>query len=295
MLGYMKAMVIGGTGTVGSQVTAELQKRNVTVAVMSRSAEKFANLPPGVQGVVGDLQQPQTLPAAMSGVDAVFLATALAPDEINQGLEAVEAVKDAGVRRIVYMSVQGADQAVHIPHFATKIPIEYAVRHSGLEWNILRPNNFFQNDFWVRDAIIQAGVYPQPMSARGLNRVDTRDIAEAAAICLTADGVAGRTYTVAGPDLLTGEQVAATYARVLGRDVAYVGADLAAWEAAASQMMPRWMVLDLRIMYAHFLEHGLVASPGELRDLEALLGRPPRGFEAFVREFFSAGQAAAQR
>jgi hypothetical protein len=66
MLGYMKAMVIGGTGTVGSQVTAELQKRNVTVAVMSRSAEKFANLPPGVQGVVGDLQQPQTLPALSS-------------------------------------------------------------------------------------------------------------------------------------------------------------------------------------------------------------------------------------
>jgi uncharacterized protein YbjT (DUF2867 family) len=280
----MKTLVIGGTGTVGTQVIAELQKRGSGARVMSRTAGRLGSLPEGVEGVVGDLQKPETLAPVFEGVDALFLATALAPDEINQGLNAVEAAKAAALKHIVFMSVHRVDEAVHIPHFATKMPIEGAAKASGIPWTILRPNNFFQNDWWVRDAILQHGVYPQPLSERGLNRVDVRDIAEAAAISITQPGHAGRTYSLVGPDALTGASTAATFSKYAGRPVHYVGGDVNAWAAAASAAMPAWMVLDLKIMYEYFLAHGLLATPKEIEEVTTLLGRAPRSFDAFAKE-----------
>lgn len=284
----VKTLIIGGTGTVGSQVVRELLQRGAGVRVMTRSAEKAASLPEGVEGVVGDMATPETLPGAMAGAEAVFLVTPLVPDEINQGLAAVEAAKQAGIKYIVYLSIHKLETGPHIPHFATKFPVEYAVKNSGLEWTLIRPNNFYQNDYWFKDVIAQYGVYPQPLSELGLNRVDVRDIAEAVAFSLTTPGHAGQTYSLVGPDALTGERTAEIYSDVLGRPVHYVGGDLEAWAAAAARTMPAWQVLDLKMMYDHFLRHGLRATQAEVSTLVGLLGRAPRSFEDFAREMFAA-------
>jgi len=280
----MKTLIIGGTGTVGSQVAKELLKRGSAVRVMTRSADKFGGLPEGAEGVLGDLQKPDTLPAAFKGVDRLFLATPLAQDETTQGLAAVEAAKGAGLRHIVYMSIHKLDSALHIPHFASKAPIEYAVKTSGIPCTLIRPNNFFQNDFWFQEALTRWSVYPQPLGEKGLNRVDVRDIAEAGAISLTEKGHEGRTYSLIGPDALTGEKTAEIYSRHLGREVRYTGNDLAAWERETLKMMPAWLVLDLRIMYDYFLKNGLRATDAEISELTRLLGHAPRSFEAFAAE-----------
>ena len=49
-------------------------------------------------------------------------------------------------------------------------------------------------------------------------------------------------------------------------------------------MLPEWLVLDLRMMYAAFQQHGLVASAADLDAVRKLLGREPRRFEVFVAE-----------
>jgi uncharacterized protein YbjT (DUF2867 family) len=253
---------------------------------MSRTADRLKSLPKGVEGVVGDLAKPETLAPAFDGVDALYLATPVAPDETMQGLNAIEAAKAAKLKHVVVMSVQDADEATQIPHFVSKLPIEGAAKSSGMAWTILRPCHFFQNDWWIRDAILQAGVYPAPLSDVGLNRVDVRDIAEAGAIAITS-GQGGRTITLVGPDTLTGAAVAATYSKLLGRPVHYVGGDLEAWAKMAGTMMPGWLVLDLKIMYEHLLKVGLVATPQEVAELTKFLGRAPRGFEAFAQELIA--------
>ena len=88
------------------------------------------------------------------------------------------------MRRIVYLSVHQADKALTIPHVISKLSVEGVIRASGLEYTILRPNNFTSTILQVLDAI-RAGVYPVPSTSVGMNRVDVRDIAEAAAIALT--------------------------------------------------------------------------------------------------------------
>ncbi len=279
----MKVLVIGGTGTAGSAVARQLVDRGERVRVMSRT-DDAAKLRLSVEWAHGDLAKPATLPNAFKGIEAAFLLNAMSQDETAQGLAAVEAAKRAGVRRIVYMSVVMPPGSEIIPHFASKIPVEQAVRDSGLEWTILRPNNFFQNDLAWRDAIARNGVYPQPIGGVGVTRVDVRDIADAAVSALTGPGHLERVYALHGARAWTGEDTARVYSEELGRTIRYIGDDLDAWAKQARAFMPAWMVDDLQVMYHFMQEHGAQATAEELEAERAIIGHDPRAFETFVWE-----------
>lgn len=281
----MKVLVIGGSGAVGSEVIAGLRRAGIEVRCMSRYASKLKSLPEGVEGCVGDLEKPATLARAFEGVDAVFLMTALSRNETLQGLAAVTAAKMAGVKKLVYLSVPMPPGSDHIPHYLGKIPIERTIRDSGMNYTILRPNNFYQNDYlWCRAAVMSYGVYPQPIGSVGLNRVDIRDVADAAVNVFTQPRHDNTEYPLHGPDVLTGESVAAVFSKHLGREIRYGGNDLQAWAKQAQHMMPEWMVRDLRIMYQYFQEHGLIATSEDFALQFNILGREPRKFDDFVAE-----------
>jgi uncharacterized protein YbjT (DUF2867 family) len=280
----MKTLVIGGTGKVGSMVVEGLLKRKILVRVMSHSPDKLKKLPTGVEGYRADLDDPDTLPEAFKDIDSVFLLNTVGPNETAEGLNAVSAAKAAKVRKIVYMSVAMPAGSETIPHFRSKLPVEKAVRESGIPYTILRPNNFFQNDLWLKDAIMQHGVYPQPVGKKGLNRVDVRDIADCAINALTRSGHENETYDIHGPDTLTGEGIAGAYTKHLGREVRYGGDDIEAWAESSKGMMPEFLIADMRIMYQFFQNNGMIATKDELERTEKLLGRKPRTFDAFVKE-----------
>ncbi len=280
----MKTLVIGGTGKVGSMVAAGLLKQGALVRVMSHSPDKLKKLPAGMEGHRADLDDPDTLPAAFEGIDSVFLLNTVGPNETEEGLNAVSAAKAARIKKIVYMSVAMPPGSEIIPHFRSKLPVEKAVRESGIAWTILRPNNFFQNDLRLKDAIMQYGVYPQPIGAKGLNRVDVRDIADCAINALLKSGHENETYEVHGPDILTGEGIAGIYTKHLGQEVRYAGDDIDAWAERSKGMVPEFLIADMRIMYRFFQDHGMIASEEDLEKTEKLLARKPRTFDAFVKE-----------
>lgn len=280
----MKVLVIGGTGTVGSAVVRELQARQVEVNVLTREEGKRDALPAGVRGVVGNLLDPATVRAAFAGMDGVFMLNPVSPTETHEGLMGANGARLAGVRRFVYMSVHGPESALHLPHFGAKIPVEMAVKSSGMAWTILRPNNFFQNDYWFKDALLQYGVYPQPIGEVGTSRVDVRDIAEAAAIALTGGAHAGQVYNLVGAEPWTGTATAHAWSQALGRGIVYGGEDMDAWEQQSLQYLPAWMVFDFRLMYEHFQRHGLLATGEDVARQTALLGHAPRRFADFAAE-----------
>lgn len=290
----MKILVIGGTGTVGSQVVSGLLKKHHEVHVLTRSTEKAMQLPAGVHAAVGSLEEPKTLAKPMRDKDAVFLLNGLAQNETQQGLAAVGSARANGVRKIVYMSVHNLESAPHIPHFASKIPIQNAIRESKMAWTFIQPNSFFQNDLWFRDAITQFGVYPQPIGDMGMSRVDVRDIADASVNALTEPGHEGKIYPLVGPDIHTGESTADVYSRLLAREVRYGGNDLEAWEKAAKGHYPDWLLHDLKIMYAHFQKHGLRATTHDHGLQAKVLGHAPRRFVDFVAEIAPGWQRLAK-
>ncbi len=288
----MRILVTGGTGTVGSHVVGALGASDAEVSVLTRDTGKTGSLPPGVSAVQGDLLDPKAVRRIFTGVDAVYLVNALSPTEAHEGLQAVCGMRLAGVRRIVYQSVHSADRVSYLPHFGAKVAIEHALRQSDIPFTILRPNHFFQNDAWSKDALLGPGIYPQPIGDVGLSRVDVRDIADAAAAALLTAGHEGQTYDIVGPEVLTGEDVAQVWSRVLGREIRYAGNDLDAWEQQSLQYLPEWMVFDVRLMFAHFQQHGLAGSEESVARLSRLIGHPPRSFEAYARETAAAWDVA---
>jgi uncharacterized protein YbjT (DUF2867 family) len=287
----MRFLVTGGTGTVGSQVVRGLTAGGHDVRVLTRDPTKLATAPAGVTAVQGDLLSPKTVRSVFADVDGVFLLNPVSRTEASEGLMAVLGMVQARVPRVVYMSVHHADRAATLPHFGSKLAVEAAIKSSGIPFTILRPDSFDQNDLRYKVALLQHGIYPQPIGDVGTNRVDVRDIADAAVAALTSDGHAGEVYDVVGPDVVSGAECAAIWSRALGRPVAYAGNDLDAWETRSLAHMPDWMVFDLRAMYAHFQRQGLLAAPGAVERLTRVLGHPPRQYEDFVRETAAAWRA----
>jgi uncharacterized protein YbjT (DUF2867 family) len=235
----MKTLIIGGTGTVGSLIVKELQRKQQPVRVLVTSAEKAALLPEGVEAAIGNTEEPGTLPKAFDGIDRVFLLNRQGPTEMAQGSYAVAAAHRAGVKKIVYQSVHNAHEVAHIPHFHAKRAIEKAILWAGLNYVFICPNNFYQNDFSIQEAIANHGLYTLPIGDTGLNRVDVRDIAEAAVRVLMTDEFDGQRIALVGPEILTGESTAQILSEQLGHDVRYAGNDLENWSAQAKQWLPR--------------------------------------------------------
>lgn len=282
----MKVLVTGGTGMVGSYVVPELQRRGADVSVITRNAERVQSQYPGVEPIVGDFLEPFEMRRAMRGFDALFLLVPVVASEANEGLTAVELARQAEIHRIVYMSVhQTAYVPRHVPHIGAKMLIESVIERSGLAYTFIRPNVFMQNDRWYRQALEQGGIYPQPIGDVGVSLYDVRDIAEAIAITLTSDQYAGRSFTIGGPDVLTGADAAQVWSSALGKPVSYAGNDLTQWaKTQLDYQMPASSVFDLQQMYQAWQTDGLIATPAETSRLEALLGRKLRTYKDFVSD-----------
>ena len=227
--------------------------------------------------------------AAIAKTSTLFLLNAVTPDELSQALLTLSLAREAGVKRIVYFSVFHSDVFTDVPHFAGKYTVERMIEDCNLPATILRPNYFMQNDASMKDALLGKGVYPQPIGDKGVSMVDTRDIAEAAALCLlkrenAAEPLPRETIELVGPDALTGQAIAGIWSEALGRKIHYGGDDLAAFEKLVATFAPRWMARDLRLMFGRFHQAGMAAEPGAVKRFAELLGHAPRSYRDFAAE-----------
>src|SRR5205809_488326 len=100
----MTILVTGATGTVGGQVVEQLAKRGANVRALVRDPSK-AKVPASVTVVKGDLLDVDSLRPAFEEVSTLFLLNAVVPDEFTQALVALNLARDAGVKKLVYLSV----------------------------------------------------------------------------------------------------------------------------------------------------------------------------------------------
>ncbi len=288
----MTILLTGATGTVGRNVVEQLVSRGADVRALVRKPDK-ANLPSSVAVVQGDLLDVDALRGALSGVSTLFLLNAVVPDEFTQALIALNLAREAGVERLVYLSVIHSDVYVNVPHFAGKFGVERMIEAMGFGATILRPAYFMNNDLAIKDVVTGYGVYPMPVGSKGLAMVDARDIGEIAAIELirresSAAALPLERINVVGPDTLTGADIAAIWTEVLGRTIAYGGDDTAAFEQNSRQFMPPWVAYDMRLMAERFLTDGMVPEAGDVERLTAMLGRPLRSYRDFAAELTAA-------
>jgi len=284
----MTVLVTGATGTIGSNVVAQLAKRGADLRALVRDAAK-AKLPEGVAAVQGDMLDVDAMRRVLDGVTTLFLLNAVVPDEFTQALITLNLAREAAIERIVYFSVIHSDIYVNVPHFAGKHAVERMIEQMGLHATILRPAYFINNDRDIKDVVIGHGVYPMPVGSKGLAMADVRDIGEIAAIELmrrerSPEPLPLERIDVVGPDRLTGAGIAAIWSEVLGRPIAYGGDDTAAFEQTMKQSVPAWMAYDMRMMAERFQSDGMTAEPGDIERLTQMLARPLRSYRDFATE-----------
>jgi len=168
------------------------------------------------------------LQAAFQGADAVFsvqnywLPGVGFEGEVRQGQQVVDAAKATGIRHFVYSSVGAAHRGAGQKHFDSKYEIEKYLKASGLPYTILRPVSFMENfNFpWRRPAILNGSLPSNGLRPdKTMQMVAVADIAAFVALVLAQpQKYLGQTIELAG-DELTETQIAATFAKVLGRPV----------------------------------------------------------------------------
>ena len=284
----MSILVIGATGTIGSLVVQGLAKQGADVTALVRQTGA-QSLPAGVKSAVADLTNVASMRQAMAGVRTLFLLNALAADEVTQSLQALNVAREAGIERIVYLSVINADLYTDVPHFAGKYTVERMIESLDLPATILRPAYFMQNDIQIQPVVESYGVFPMPIGSLGCAMVDARDIADVAVAELLRRDRAPQplprlTLEVVGPQVINGPAAAAIWSQALGRDIHYAGDEVQAFEAQLAQNAPGWLAYDLRLMVSRIQQLGQIPADGAARKLEQMLGRPLRTYEAFVAE-----------
>lgn len=284
----MSILVTGATGTIGSLITQRLADAGAQVKALVRQSGKRA-FPEGVTQVVADLTDVPSMRAALSSARTLFLLNAVTPDEVTQALITLNLAREAGIERVVYLSVIHAEKFTNVPHFTGKHTVERMIESLGIPATILRPAYFMQNDSMVQQVIQGHGIYPMPIGSAGVSMIDTRDIADiAAAELLRRDKAAaaldGMTLELVGPQALTGVAVARAWSTALGREVSYGGDDVVPFEAQMAAFGPAWMAYDMRLMMTGIQQYGMQGDNGAVDRLQAILGRELRTYNDFVRE-----------
>ena len=282
----MTILVTGATGRVGRHVVDQLVARNADVRVLVRNPAK-ANFAPSVEAVRGEMLDIDALRSAFDGVRTLFLLNAVAGDEFTQAILALNIAREAGVERVVYLSVFDAERAVNVPHFAVKFGAERMLEAMGFSATILRPAYFIDNEVMIQDVIFNYGAYPMPIGSKGVAMVDARDIAEVAAIELVrrdraSEKLPNETINLVGPDTLTGTDLAAIWSDILGRRIVYGGDDPTLFEQNLANIMPKWMAYEMRLMAERYVSDGMVPQAGDVERLTQILGRPLYSYREFA-------------
>jgi len=283
----MTVLVTGATGRVGRMVVDLLADAGLPVRALTRRPEEAA-LPAGVEVVTGDLTVPESLDAALRGVDAVFLVWTVPPATATAVIERLATY----ARRVVFLS---APHRTPHPFFQQPNPmaalyteIERLIVGSGLESTIIRPGMFASNALlWWAPAIRGDGVVRWPYGAAETAPVDDRDVAAVAARTLYQDGHAGGDYVLTGPESLSQTEQVRIIGDVLGRPIQFVELSPDEFRRATEGSWPRPAVdMLLAAWGATMGRPALVTST-----VSDVLGSPARSFRQWATDHADAFRA----
>ena len=270
-------VVTAAGGSTGAAVVRALWSRGERVRALVGSSQPRPELTALSADVVAtDLTDPAAVEPLLAGADALYLIWPnFDPGETAGAVALLGAARRAGVRRVVYHSVL-RPQARSMPHHAAKDRVEEALDASGLTWRVLQPCAYADNLHGQFADVAASGILRSPWGlTQAQSLVDLRDVADAAAVLLTDEGLDGGTFEAVGPEPLTAPRIAELLGEWLGRDVRAV-------DAVTDGPVPEeYAARCARLMFDHYRAHGFTGSP---RVLEALLGRPARTFAAHLGE-----------
>ncbi|MFG3708635.1 NAD(P)H-binding protein [Micromonospora sp. NPDC047670] len=271
-------LVIGATAHFGRQTVEELVAAAAPVRALTRTPEQAA-LPDGVEVVYGDLSKPETLPAALAGVEAAFLV-------LQYGMDVaplLAAAKAAGVRSLVFLS-SGAvvPEAERQPNVIAQYhrDVERAIEASGMDWTFLRLLFPAINSLTFGMQLQGGDVIRAPYTQAAFSAVHERDVAEVAARILIGGGHEGKAYDLTGQESLTQAQQVHILGETLGRSLTVEDLDPQPVLEQMSQFMDREFLTALFDLMAE-----AVGKPAPINNvIEQITGHPARTYAEWTAD-----------
>jgi uncharacterized protein YbjT (DUF2867 family) len=277
-------LITGAGGNVGQEVLRQIAGRGFRVRAGFQSAQKAATAPAGVEAVIMDYNQPETVRKALRDVDRVFLVGPVAATLVDLERKATDEIRRAGIRQIVKLSAMGPRDVTFPRQHAES---EDYIRSSGVGYTFLRPNGFMQNMvMYSGETIRKQNAFYGCQGEGQVSHIDLRDIGAVVVKTLTEDSHLGQTYTLTGPEAVSNSRIAERLSASIGRQIRYI--DLPPEklkEALLAAGTPEWSangIIELNQLY------GRRGASTLSRDVERVLGRPPIDFGQFARDY--AGQ-----
>jgi uncharacterized protein YbjT (DUF2867 family) len=271
-------LVTGATGTVGREAIDVLQARGAEVAAVTRDPSTAA-LPDGVHVVGADPSKPQTLTAALGGVEAVLLSPRAVSGATAQLLSMAA---DRGAKRVVVLSAATVKYPVGQRRFVEQFEsAEEAAKASGLAWTFLRSADFAANALAWAPQIRATGVVRGAYGNAATSPIHQRDIATIAADALLNAGHEGRSYVLTGPQSLNQYDKVRLIGQALGRELSFA-------EMPPEQVRQGMLAQGLPEEIPDRLLGSLAdyaLKPGPTTDtVQRLLGRPALSFAQWASE-----------
>ena len=275
--------VTGATGTIGQALLHRLSARGVAARALTRSAARAEALAvlPGIEVVAGDMARPETLGAALRGVDRAMLISSSDPAMLDVQSSFIDAARRAGVGHVVKLSGIMPDLDSPFRFARMHGEIERRLEASGMAFTHLRAGEFMTAYFRQVPSIVAKGALFLPMADAKIASIDVGDIAEVAAVALTNPGHEGKIYPLTGPEALTMNEVAAKLSAATGKAIRYV--DVAPDDAKRAQLaagMPAYLADALAELFAERRKgkESEVSPP-----VPELIGRAATSFDEFAR------------
>ena len=283
-----KILITGATGNVGGEVVKQLALESVPFRAMVRHAKDAEALSQikGVEAVIGDFDEAQSVADALTGIERAFLLTPSSERAETQQTTFVELAARAGVRHIVKQSQWAAAAHSPVRFLRYHAAVEKTIHESGMAYTFLRPNLFMQGLLGFRDTIARQSKIFAAVGDAKVSVVDTRDIAAVAAASLTEEGHAGKTYNLTGPEALSHAEMAQKLSAALAQPLEFVDVPPKAMHDTLLQVgFPTWQAEGLLEDYAHYARGEAAVVTDDIREAT---GQTPRAFDGFARDYTAA-------
>jgi uncharacterized protein YbjT (DUF2867 family) len=225
-----KILVYGASGAQASPVARRLLGAGFAVRVLTRTPANAAALAAlGAEIAVGEMANPDDLRAASTGIDKVFLLVPFfvrdPADTVRHGRNAIEAAKAAGVRLVVW-NPSGEILPVRTgnPALDGRSEVLEILERSGLPHIVLQPTAYMENFLgpWTAPELAARDTFAYPITDHvRMQWITQEDVAAFAVEALRRPELANLNLKLAGPERLTGEEIAARFGRALGRPIAF--------------------------------------------------------------------------
>jgi len=277
--------VLGGTGITGSQVVAALKANGADFKCLVRDLEAAkARLGDDVSLVQADLSDTASLAPAVDGLDTLYILCGHSPMLQQLEINALKAAKEANVSYIVKAS--GSEKGIRSDSpskiMQMHFHVEEAIKSSGIDWAVSRPNYFMSSLISMAEPIANLGklITPLPKETK-ISMIHPTDIGEAAAEIMLNKKHANKTYFLTGSVVTMGD-VADSISQAVGKEIEYVQVPPeAAKKAMEEKGMPDWLIAHMTGMMGLVTQGDLA---GVTDCVEQLTGHSPRTLSEWLSD-----------